>query len=96
MNDKEIYHQKYQAKLDEWKVEIDKLKAKASGVSADVKQELNQQIEALEIKIEEGKAKLAELIEADEDKWESFKASVESVWNSLKSSINDAATKFKR
>ncbi len=96
MNDKEIYQQEYQAKLDEWKAEIDRLKAKPFGAGADARQELNQQIEELEIKVEEGKAKLAELAEVDEDKWESFKAGAESVWNSLKSSINDVAAKFKR
>jgi hypothetical protein len=35
MNEKELYQQKKQAQLDEWKAEVDKLKAKASGASAD-------------------------------------------------------------
>ena len=29
MNDKELYQQKMQARLDEWKAEVDKLKAKS-------------------------------------------------------------------
>ena len=61
MSDKELYQQKMQAKLDEWKAEVDKLKAKASGASADAQLEMNKQIKALESKIEEGKAKLSEL-----------------------------------
>ncbi len=57
MNEKELYQQKKQAQLDEWKAEVDKLKAKASGATADAQIELNKQIEALEGKIEEGKTK---------------------------------------
>ncbi len=44
MNEKELYQQKKQAQLNEWKAEFDKLKAKASGASADAQLELNKQI----------------------------------------------------
>ena len=64
MGDKELYEQKKQAQLDEWKADLDKLKAKASGASADAQLEMNKQIKALESKIEEGKAKLSELAKA--------------------------------
>lgn len=95
MSDKELYQQKMQAQLDEWKAEVDKLKAKASGASADAQLEMNKQIKALESKIEEGKAKLSELAKAGEDAWESIKDGVESAWGSLKSAVSDAASKFK-
>jgi len=52
MNEKELYQQKTQAQLDEWKAELDKLKAKASSASADTQLELNKQIKALEGKLE--------------------------------------------
>jgi len=96
MNEKELYQQQKQAQLDEWKAEVDKLKAKASAASADVQMELNKQIEALEGKIENGKAKLAEVADASEDAWESIKDGVESAWDSMKSAFNDAAAKFKK
>ena len=57
MNEKELYQQKKQAQLDEWKAEVDKLKAKASGASADAQLELNREIDTLEGKIEQGRAK---------------------------------------
>lgn len=95
MSEKELYQQKRQAQLDEWKAEVDKLRAKASGASADTQLALNAQIKALEGKIEEGKAKLAELAEASDDVWESIKEGVESSWDSLKSAFRDAASKFK-
>lgn len=96
MTEKELYQQKKQAQLDEWKAEVDKLKAKASGASADAQLELNEEIEALEGKIEEGKTKLAEVADASEDAWESIKDGAESAWDSMKSAFSDAAAKFKK
>jgi 23S rRNA pseudoU1915 N3-methylase RlmH len=95
MNEKELYRQKRQAQLDEWKAEVDKLKAKASGASADAQLVMNKKIKALESKIEEGTAKLLALSEAGENAWESIKEGVESAWDSLKSSFSEAAAKFK-
>jgi predicted nucleic acid-binding Zn-ribbon protein len=96
MSEKKLYQQKKQAQLDEWKAEIDKLKAKASGADADAQQKLNKQIEALEGKIESGKTKLAEIEDASEDSWESIKDGVESAWDSITSAFSDAAAKFKK
>jgi hypothetical protein len=96
MNDKELYQQKMQARLDEWTAEVDKLKAKGSGASADVQLDMNKQIRVLEGRIEDGKAKLSELTEASEDAWESIKEGVESAWGSLRSAATDAAAKFKK
>lgn len=96
MNEKALYQQKKQAQLDEWEAEIDKLKAQASGASADAQIELNKQIKVLEGKVEEGKTKLAEIAEASEDAWESIKEGVESAWYSIKSAFSDAAAKFKK
>ena len=95
MNDKQLYHQKKEAQLNEWKADIDKIKAKASIASADVQIEMNHQIDALERKINEGKTKLSELADAADDMYESGKTGVESAWDSLKSTFSDAASKFK-
>ena len=89
MGDKELYQQKMKAQLDEWKAEIDKLKAKASGASADAQLEMNRQIKALESKTEEGKAKLSALAKASEEAWESMKEGMEAAWSSLKSAVSD-------
>lgn len=81
--------------MDEWEAEVNRIKAKASGASANAQLELNKEINALEGKIEQGKAKLAEIADASEDAWESIKEGVDSAWDSLKSAVNDAAEKFK-
>ena len=89
MNKKELYRQKKQAQLDEWKAEVDKLKARASGASADAQLKLNKQVESLEGKIDEGKTKLAEIADASEDAWESIKEGVESAWDSIRSAFSE-------
>lgn len=95
MTEKELYQQKRQAQLDEWQSEVERLKAKASGASADAQLELNEQIRALESKIEEGRTRLAEMTDASEDAWESIKDGVESAWDSIRSAFREAAAKFK-
>ena len=95
MGNKELYQQKMQAKLDGWKAEVDKLKAKASGTSADAQIKMNKHIREIESKIEEGKSKLSELATAGEGAWETVKDGLESAWDSLRSAISDATSKFK-
>ncbi len=95
MNDKELYQQKKQAQLDEWKADVNKLKAKMSGASADAQLEMNKQIQALESRMEEGKVKLSALSTAGDEAWGSIKEGVESAWGSLKAAVSDAASKFK-
>ena len=95
MRDRELYQQKLQAQLDAWRADVSKLKAKASAASADVQLEMNKQIRTLESRLEEGKAKLAELGAAGEDAWESVKDGVESSWGTIKSAFSDAISKFR-
>lgn len=96
MNERELYQKKKQAQLDGWVAEVDKLRAKAAGASADAQLELNKKVEALEVKIEERKAKLAEIADASDDAWESIKDGLESAWDSMESALGDAAAKFKK
>lgn len=57
---------------------------------------MNKKIQVLEGKMQEGKAKLAELADASDEAWETFKDGVESSWDSLKTSVSEVASKFKR
>lgn len=95
MNDKEIYKQKFQAQLDGWQADIDKLKAKAMTSKSDIQLEMNKLTDELEAKAKLAKGKLAELSDAGEDALASVKSGVESAWDSLKSSVHEAVSKFK-
>lgn len=96
MDDKALYQKKQQAQLDEYKAEIEKLKAKASKASADVQLEVNKQIRALEAKLDEGRGKLAELAEATGEAWDELKSGVDSAWQSLKKGVSDAGSRLTR
>jgi hypothetical protein len=95
MNDKELYQKKKQAQLDEWQAEVDLLKARAAGARADAQLKMNKKINSLEIKIQEGKAKLSQLAKSSDDAWDSIKDGVETAWDSLKHAFSDATSKFK-
>lgn len=95
MNDKELYKQKFQAQLDEWKAEIDKLKAQALEAKIDAKLEMNKLVAELEAKAQVATDKLAELSNASEEAWESTKTGAEAAWDSVKSSFNEVVSKFK-
>jgi len=95
MNEKELYRQKYQAQLDEWKAEIAKLRARASGASAEAQIELNKHVKELERRMHEAGDKLAELAAASEERWDSVRKSAETTWDALKAGFNAAAAKFK-
>ncbi len=95
MKDRELYQEKLRAQLDEWKAELEKLKAKAAGASADVQFKMRPEIEKAERRLEEGKKKLSKLAEASDEAWESVRESVESAWGSLKSALDDATRRFK-
>jgi hypothetical protein len=93
--DKTLYQQKKQAQIDEWKAEVQKLKAKASGASADAQIALHKQVETLESTLQDAKAKLAVIGDASTEKWESIKAETESSWDGMKSSFREAADKLR-
>lgn len=95
MDNKELYQQKLQAQLDEWIAEIDKLKAKASGASADAQLQLNKEIEMLQTRIDEARSKVGELADAGEDAWESVKGSAEAIWNSISSTFSETISRLK-
>lgn len=91
MSDKELYKKKMQAQLDEWKAEIDKLRAKAAGSQAETQLELNKRIKDLDAKVDTVEAKLGDLGEAGEAVWESVKERVEAAWEALTSAVSDAS-----
>ncbi|MEJ2043280.1 MAG: coiled coil domain-containing protein [Reinekea sp.] len=95
MNKRELYHQKSQAQLDEWKAEVDKLKAQAAGSSADAQLEFTKQLKTLENKIEIGKEKLARLADSSDGAWESVKQNMDFAWGAIKSTFSDAANKLR-
>lgn len=95
MTDRDLYRQKKQAQLDEWRAEVDKLKAKASGARADAKLRMNEHLRTLERKLDEGRMKMSVLAEASDDAWESIKDGMEDAWESMRAAVKEARAKFR-
>jgi len=81
--------------LDEWKAEIDKLKAEAGKADADAQLEYYKQIEGMRAKQEAASEKLTEIKKAGEDSWEDLKAGVDLAWDSLGEAVKSATSRFK-
>jgi archaellum component FlaC len=82
VNEKELYQKQIQAKVNEWKAELNQFKEMLAGTSTDAQLKMKEQIKELEGKIEEGETKLSELSETSDDAWDSIKESVKSTWES--------------
>ena len=95
MTDQSLHPQKFKAQLEEWKADIDKLKARAKGASADAQIEMQKGIDALDVRVTEAGAKLDELSAAGADAWEGLKKNVDNTWEGLKTSMQDALEKLK-
>ena len=94
MNERELYRQKMEAQLDEWKADLDKLKARASGADADARLKLKGKVREIEAELEKGKSKLRKLSQAGEDSWDSVKEDLSSSWDSLKSAFGEVSHFF--
>ncbi len=95
MSMKESYEKKLQAQLNEWKADIDKLRAQADKAEADAKIKYNKEITELQAMQAAAKQKLAELKETGDDSWEELKAGIENAWDSLSKAVKSTTAKFK-
>lgn len=94
MSEKIAYEAKTKAQFDECKTQVEKFKTEALNASEHAKVEMHKHIKQLEEKMSEGQTKLAELVASSEDKFESMKKGVESIWQSTKSTLHHASKHF--
>lgn len=95
MSSRDEYVRKMQAKLEEWNADIDKLTAKANEVSADIRSEYGEQIEALKAKQAAARQKIEEVQKSGENAWQDLKSGVELAWGAIEEAIDSAKSRFK-
>jgi uncharacterized coiled-coil DUF342 family protein len=95
MSSRDEYVRKMQAKLEEWNAEIDTLSARAGEARADVRSEINEQIESLKTKQAAARQKIEELQKAGEHAWEDVKSGIELAWTAMGEAIDSAKSRFK-
>lgn len=95
MNSRDEYVRKMQAKLEVWNADLDRLTAKANEVSADIRSEYGEQIEALKAKQAAARQKIEEVQKTGESAWQDLKSGVELAWDAIEEAIDSAKSRFK-
>lgn len=95
MKSKEEYIRAMQAKLEEWSVDIDSLTAKGNEVSAELKSDYAEQVEALKTKQAAARQKIEELQKSGESAWEDLKAGLDMAWTAIGEAVDSAKSRFK-
>ncbi len=91
MNEKQAYAEALQRQLDEFAIEIDRLKARADTAEEPWHQ---QQVKILQEKHKLAREKLGELKESSDDAWEDLKEGISSAWDSVSVALKSAAKRF--
>lgn len=94
MSTRDQYVRNLQAKLDTWNADIDTLSAKADKVTADLKTEYGEQIEALKAKQAVAKQKLGELQLSGDCAWEDLKSGIDLALTAMGKAIETARSRF--
>jgi predicted nucleic acid-binding Zn-ribbon protein len=95
MDRKEIYREKIESQLKEWKAKIDMLESKVSTLSSEAKSTLMKEIEELRGKKTVVKEKLSELQKTGEDTWDKMMDGVEKSAEELKKAVEKVVARFK-
>ncbi|MGR3314064.1 hypothetical protein [Roseovarius indicus] len=95
MDQQQAYKQKYEAKLEEWQAEIDKLRAQAKGASADSQIDYEKQLDELRQRRDEMQAQVEKLKSSQGEAWTDMKAGAEKAWTEMSSAMEKARSRFK-
>jgi len=94
MSEKDAYQKKLEAKLDEWRAELQRLKAKAAGAEADVEIELKERLIDLRAKRDHAELRLEKLRNAGEGAWQELKSGIERAVDDFGQAVKRARERF--
>jgi DNA-binding transcriptional MerR regulator len=95
MEKMDIYREKLEAQLKEWKTRIELLEDKAAEATGETKTELMRAIRELQQKKEVVKEKWNELQKEGSVTWETMKEGLEKAVSELKSALDKVVSRFK-
>ena len=90
MESRELYKQKYQAQIHEWKAKLDLMKAQGEKLSAQAKLDTKPQLDVLHAKLEAAKGALHDIAGVAEEKWDGALKEAERIWLDFKSAAEGA------
>ena len=94
MKTKEIFINEMEAKVARAQAEIERYTALGMGFTAAAKKRHDEQVEALEQKIDDTRARLRTVGEAKGHVWEELRDQTMSSWEILKSALQDSSDRF--
>jgi uncharacterized protein involved in exopolysaccharide biosynthesis len=87
MADKETYIEKVKQRIAQLDDTIDELRAKASAKTAEFKAEHQEDLDALKLRRDQMNARLQQLIDAGEDRWNRLRGEMESMWDDVRTHV---------
>lgn len=87
MTDRRAYQQKVQAHLDEWKAELDQLRAKTKGMEADARIEVDRQFKELQQRFDTVNERFAALAKAGGDGYERVRGTVDAAFTEFTNAL---------
>jgi hypothetical protein len=87
-----------QVQLDNWDIEIEKLKAQAQTETANPEIQLKyyKLIEILRLRQKDVREELAQLKHTEDDDWKDLKQGIGSSWKNIKTTLSDTGKAFKK
>lgn len=95
MDKKDVYREKLEAQLKEWKAKLEMLEDKAAKATGETKTELMRAIGELRQKKEVVKEKWNELQKESSAAWDTMKEGLEKAASELKSALDKVVSRFK-
>ncbi len=92
---KEAFQEKLETQLREWDKKIDGLKGKAKKAKADLRHDIEAQMEALRAKRAAAQDKLQELRQRGDSAWEDLKEGAEKTWDEMRKAIDNIVDRLK-
>ena len=92
---KEAFQEKLETQLREWDKKLDGLKGKAKKAKADLRHDLDAQVEALRAQRAAAQDKLHELGQRSENAWEDLKEGAEKTWDEMQKTIDSIVARFR-
>jgi chromosome segregation ATPase len=93
---RDAYVERLMTQLGEWSADIERLKARASKVSADAKAEYEEQLADLRKQRDALAARVTDLQEASDEAWDDVKQAVQAAWDRAKESFQKTMARFGR
>jgi hypothetical protein len=96
MNEKRrAFYESFDAQLEEWGTQIAHLKARGIAVKTEFIIDYSDTLDALQLKRNEGWAKLKELKAAGDEAWEDLEKGMEKILTEGKTAFHEAVSRFK-